>query len=205
MKSVVKKVVLIRHDEKSGESIKPENLVAIETNGIKGLNGFLKPENNIVIGLGTELKRTEQTILAFQAYMEKQGCFPSQILAAEKRFGSSELFNSLTGNADLMAEKAKVGWYMALCYAEPKLLDEIQVSQLQALSAIFETIDDAIAIIVGHTPMIELLAIYIDSHDVVFRGSGFGIEESLSLNPLQGVEFSMDDRGNIHVSGLIGF
>ncbi len=201
----MKKVTFIRHGRKDGELIAADQLTEIQNNGINGLNGFLQPGQEIVIGLGSELVRTQQTIEAFQAYMEKNGFIPAQILAPEKRFGNAELFNKMVSNEALMAEVKISGWYSALCSLEPKLLESIQEDQFSALQAIFEVIkDNDVDITIGHTPMIELLAIYVDAKDSFFRNKSFGIPESLSLKELQGVEFSQDNDDIIHVTGLLG-
>jgi len=191
----MKKVALVRHGKKAGELIDPAQLTEIENNGIPGLNELLQPGQEIVIGLGSGLERTAQTILAFQAYMEKKGFVPAQILAGENRFGNAELFAKMTGNADLMTEVKKSGWYNAMSSLTPDWLKEIQEAEYAALTAIFDAVPNGDqVIIIGHTPMIELLALYV--------GPQCTIEPTLALKELEGIMFTQDATG-IKVKNLI--
>jgi len=192
----MKKVVIVRHGKKEGDLIAPDQLQEIRANGIKSLNHLLEPGQKIVLGLGSELERTKQTTEAFAIYMERKGFIPTKTLPAEKNFGNAALFNQLTGNAELMALVKTDGWYSALKTLSPAILVEIQSSQYLTLQKIFDDVlDNDLVIIVGHTPMIELLAFYI---------GGAGLDTKLVLKELQGVLFVQNEAGEICVSGTLG-
>ena len=191
----MKRVAFIRHGKKSGELISPEQIQEIEKNGIPGLNEILDDKNNVSICLGSSLERTKQAAMAFNKYLESKSYGPRPLIAADKRFGNAELFKLITSNQKLMDLQMKVGWIKSFEQVDPELLLNIQQSQFLALNNIFEEIsEDEVAVVIGHTPMIELLAIFSDE----------GVDENLSLKELQGVLFQQTDGCEITVAQMIG-
>jgi len=90
-----------------------------------------------------------------------------------------------------MAEVKTNGWYHALLKITPDLLREIQQAQYAALSAIFDAVPEGDqVIIVGHTPMIEILAIYADDQNP-YNGNKI-IPTNIALKELQGIMFVQD-------------
>lgn len=192
----MKTVVMIRHGKKQGELIAEEQLEEIRANGIPALNPSLESGSKIVICMGSGLERTAQTITAFMDYMESRGEKPTKILKGDPLFGNAKLFGQMTGDAELMAEQKIIGWYKALEHVNPELLHKIQIGEFHALKKIFESIEDnEMALTVGHTPMIELLGLYVDDNG--------NISDDLSLKELQGLMFQ-DDGDTITVLGLVG-
>jgi hypothetical protein len=191
----VKTIIFIRHGERAGELIAPSQLMEIEDQGIKGLNDLKL--DHIILCLGTGLERTQQTILAFKAYMESWGCQPNAIFAADNRFGNAELFKRMADNSALMEEQKKSGWYNAMKIWEPELLHNIQVNEYEALGATFDEMEnDDLAISSGHTPLIEFLAIFVSPDGPV--------NSATNLKELQGVKFQEDFNGYITAVEIIG-
>ena len=98
----------------------------------------------------------------------------------------------MTKNEALMTEQKKSGWYNAMLSLTPDWLKEIQKAEYAALSAIFDAVlDDDLVIIVGHTPMIELLAHYLKPEDVE-PNVGLDLKPEFALKELQGILFVQD-------------
>lgn len=193
---IVKRVAVIRHGKKLGGLLTPEQVEEIKNQGIAGLNELLESGQEIAICQGTEFERTAQTIYAFEVYMERRGFVPALVLGPEPRFGSRAVFDEMTDDIDLMEGKGSSSWYPALKKIRPNLLRQIQTEEYQALTEIFQAIHDKdIALVPGHTPMIELLGHHIDNT----------LDPNLALKELTGIMFAQDRAGRIFVEKMIGF
>ncbi|MFA5154891.1 MAG: hypothetical protein WC453_00490 [Patescibacteria group bacterium] len=192
----MKKIAFVRHGRKGGELIAADQLTEIKINGITGLNGlvFNQSENGLPVSVceGSGLERTAQTAQAYLDYIYDKGIVATQILPADPRFGNADLFKQMTGNAELMAEQKRSGWYNALKTVAPDLLTKIQKDQAEALERKFAEIEEnEFLIIIGHTPMIELLAHSCKAEDVE-PSIALNLRPDLALKELQGILFVQD-------------
>jgi len=166
-----------------------------------------KEVKRIILSLGSGSKVTQQTILALKICIEAHGLGIAEILEADDRFGNEELFAGLANNPKLTKRKNECGWYQALKELEPKLLSKIVTDERLALKKLFNQIKYGdLLIMVGHSPLIELLALDIDLwYQLHEKRKSLDLDASLELKELEGVMFAQKyTNRNIYVTEHIG-
>lgn len=193
----MKHLVVIRHGRKDGDLIAADQIAEIKRHGIPGLNEIIA-KRMVILHLGSALKRTRQTIKAFEHFIDENGlCRCRAYITADPRFGSSEMFAEFSSNKDLEAEAKNTTWYQAFEKYDPEFIKKTQQDMISSLKSAFNTaLDGEIIIMVSHTPLVEWLAYAIDTNEYLPR--------DIKLAELTGFIFN-ENRGEISFADTVGF
>jgi hypothetical protein len=151
-----------------------------------------------MLHMGSKLKRTRQTILAWKQYSDENNlCLVRGIHGYDSRFGSDEIFEQFTKDPNIVAAAKASNWWQACQHYNPGLIESTQSAMIEALHKAFEFAEeDMIVVMAGHTPMIEWLAYAFDPYETISRDT--------KLAELTGFIFT-EDNGKIEVTGTVGF
>lgn len=193
----MKHLIVIRHGRKEGELIAADQIAEIKKHGIPGLNELIA-KRMVILHLGSALKRTRQTIKAFEHFIDENNlCRCRAYITADPRFGSSEMFAEFSSNKDLEAEAKNTTWYQAFEKYDPEFIKKTQQDMISSLKSAFNTaLDGEIIIMVSHTPLVEWLAYAIDINEYLPR--------DIKLAELTGFIFN-ENKGEISFADTIGF
>lgn len=193
----MKYLIAIRHGRKDGDLIAAEQIAEIKKEGIPGLNELIA-KKRVILHLGSALKRTRQTIKAFEAFIDENDlCHCRAYITPDPNFGNSKMFTEFISNKELEAEAKQTNWYQTFQKHNPEFIKKTQDNMLLSLKSVFNNaFDDEIIIMVGHTPLVEWLAYAIDEKNYLPR--------DIKLAELTGFAFKEHD-GKISLAGAIGF
>lgn len=188
---MAKTVIIGRHGrkDKDGKKIAEEQIKEIEERGITLFNNNLEKWSPVYIHPGSAIIRTEQTIMAWEKYAEKSGEFHPIMsdFSPDPTFGSDEIFAKMLEYKEHFESAG--GPLRALQTYASGYLSGLQLDMSSSLADMFDFLFPGEAMLmVGHTPMVEALAVYIDPK----------IDAS-PLKELEGYIFTQGDDGLIQV------
>ncbi len=193
----MKHLIVIRHGRKDGDFIAADQIAEIKRDGIPGVNELIA-KKMVILHLGSALKRTRQTIKAFEHFIDENGlCRCRAYMTPDPRFGSSAMFAKFSENKELEAEAKRSAWYQAFEKYDPEFIKKTQEDMISSLKPAFNTaLDGEIIIMVGHTPLVEWLAYAIDTNKYLPR--------DIKLTELTGFIFT-ENKGEISFADTVGF
>lgn len=195
----MKQLIIICH----GKTDPQGNIVAnqienIQEKGIPGVNEIARCYGKIFLHHGSRFARTRQTINAYEVYLLSKGKSQSQlgILLSDPRFGNETILKPFQ-DPSLKNIAETSSWYTVFEDSRPDFIINNQILMERGVKQIFASIpDEALAITVGHSPLIEWLAIH-------FSG-GNKIPRDLKLKELEGFILTYE-AGQIKVTDSVGF
>jgi len=191
---------MIRHGKKDGENIAEAQLAEIVKNGILAVNPLVFGKK-VRLHEGTEYDRTRQIINAYSQYLTNNGnCEIVGRIPRDTSLGNKKLFDEWMANPEVVADAEKRSWYQAFEDYSPMFIGRVQYQALCALRDLFSQIEEnEIIISVGHTPMIEWLAIIVDELNKSEK-----IGRDIKLAELTGFAFTKEN-GRIAIAAQIGW
>lgn len=188
----------VRHGQKTddGVHITEENLAGIRANGIPSLKEYESRIN--VIHLGTDLVRTQETVLAYAEYLSKTYGTEPKFLEKTEKLGSELMWSEKMFVRDHPKYEAYFGskdsfvktWQARETPEVFQKWGSYFVTTLQA--EIFDKLNDGdFAITINHTPTIEAINCSIS-----------GEEDCPNMKVLEGIMITKDSDNKLSVKRL---